>query len=111
MSEDNFDQDVLRSVKRFMDRAVAAVDSGDRSALSPLGEAIASHLGTDAATLPIVSETLADHRLVDADIALGKLAGDDPDSLIGVSGGAAAVPLNDVRVARQPICSLRPGTR
>ncbi|MDJ0350540.1 AAA family ATPase [Cryobacterium sp. PH29-G1] len=87
MTEDTFDRDVVRSVKQFMDRVVSTADDRGRPGLSPLGEAVTTHLGADASTLPVVSETLADHRLVDADIALGTLAGPDPAALVGVSGG------------------------
>ena len=87
MTEDTFDRDVVRAFKHFMDRVVSHADDRDRSALSPLGEKVTEHLGADASTLPIVSETLADHRLVDADIALTSLSRPDPETLIGVSGG------------------------
>ena len=87
MTEDTFDRDVVRSFKQFMDRVVANADDRGRSALSPLGEKVTEHLGADASTLPVVSEALADHRLVDADIALTSLSGPTPDALIGVAGG------------------------
>ena len=87
MTEDTFERDVVRSFKQFMDRVVAKADDRGRPGLSPLGELVAAHLGANAATLPVVSETLADHRLVDADIALTSLSGADPAALVGVSGG------------------------
>jgi len=87
MTTDTFDQDVVRSFKHFMDRVVSAADDRGRPALSPLGELVAAHLGADASTLPVVTEELADHRLVDADIALSTFAGPDPASVLGVSGG------------------------
>ena len=87
MTEDTFDRDVVRSVKQFMDRVVAATDDLSGSGLSPLGDSISAFLGANPSTLPVVSETLADHRLVDADVALTTLAGSDPSVLLGVSGG------------------------
>jgi hypothetical protein len=54
--------------------------------VTPLGTIIEQHLGTPVNELPLVSEPIAPHRLVDADIALELLA--TPDSqLIGCSGG------------------------
>ncbi|MCY7404515.1 MAG: AAA family ATPase [Cryobacterium sp.] len=87
MTEDTFDRDVVRAFKSFMDRVVSAADDRGRPGLSPLGEVVTAHLGRDASTLPVVSESLADHRLVDADIALTTLTDSDPANLLGVSGG------------------------
>ena len=66
----DFDRDVVRSFKLFMDRVVQSADAGGRAVLSPLGMVVTAHLGIDASTLPVVSESITDHRLVDADIAL-----------------------------------------
>ena len=87
MTVDTFDQEVVRSFKQFLDRAVSQADDRGRPGLSPLGDVVTEHLGANASTLPVVSETLADHRLVDADIALTSLMGADRDGLFGVSGG------------------------
>ncbi|TFD73464.1 AAA family ATPase [Cryobacterium gelidum] len=87
MTEDTFDRDVVRAFKHFMERVVSAADDRAGSSLTPLGDRISAFLGANASTLPVVSETLADHRLVDADIALSTLAGADPAALLGVSGG------------------------
>jgi hypothetical protein len=54
--------------------------------VTPLGAVVEQHLGASVAALPLVSEPLGQHRLVDADIALELLAGSD-SQLIGVSGG------------------------
>jgi hypothetical protein len=53
---------------------------------TPLGELIAGHLGAPIETLPLVAETLAPHRLVDADVALEALGG-PAATLVGVTGG------------------------
>lgn len=56
------------------------------SRLTPLGELVQEHLGTTVERLPVVSETIAEHRLVDADIAVCTLAAADPTArLIGVN--------------------------
>lgn len=56
--------------------------------LTPLGELIRTHLCEDPAALPLVSETVLPHRLVDVDIALDALSADDPDArTIGIRGG------------------------
>ncbi|MHA6695280.1 AAA family ATPase [Homoserinimonas sp. A520] len=54
--------------------------------VTPLGTIVQEHLGASVTELPVVSEPIAPHRLVDADIALEMLAGDD-SRLIGASGG------------------------
>lgn len=80
------DRDVLRVLREFMTRVLASTDDG--SGLTPLGERISAHLGVDARGLPVVSESVAAHRLVDADLALRSLAQDDgTGTLIGVTGG------------------------
>jgi DNA polymerase III delta prime subunit len=54
--------------------------------VTPLGSIVQQHLGTLVRELPLVTEPIPPHRLVDADIALELLA--TPDSqLIGCSGG------------------------
>ena len=55
--------------------------------LSPLGEIVERHLGIDVSSLPAVTEAVAGHRLVDADIALAELAGRGESRLVGVSHG------------------------
>ncbi|GAA4193655.1 AAA family ATPase [Gryllotalpicola kribbensis] len=86
MSLSEFDRDVLRAFQAFMERAVGQVDeAGSRT---PFGDRLAAHLGTAPERLPVVAEAIAEHRLVDADVALRELSGGDPDRLIGVSGGS-----------------------
>ncbi|GAA0994250.1 AAA family ATPase [Subtercola frigoramans] len=92
MPKKKFERDVLRSFKKFMDVAIASADSTGEAKLTPLGERVSAHLGQNASTLPVVSESIADHRLIDADIALDALSGaapggDDITPLSGVSGG------------------------
>ncbi|AZS38492.1 ATP-dependent zinc metalloprotease FtsH [Microbacterium lemovicicum] len=56
--------------------------------VTPLGERVNAHLGVDAASLPLVRESIASHRLVDVDLALEELAATDPRAeLLGIEGG------------------------
>ncbi len=60
------------------------------ASLTPLGERVRDHLGVDPGSLPVVVEQVAPHRLIDLDLALDSLAGDDPTALVlGISGGQA----------------------
>lgn len=79
------DRSLMSAVVRYLEHANAAASADTSSALTPLGERISAHLGTDASAVPVVAEQLADHRLVDADLALASLF---PDAiLLGVGGG------------------------
>ncbi|WP_438353714.1 AAA family ATPase [Microbacterium sp. CJ88] len=82
---DDDDRDLMRQVKRYLRRVNELPDHEAVPTLTPLGELISEHLGTEASAVSVVHETIADHRLVDADIALEVLAGDG--LLVGVSGG------------------------
>ncbi|MCU1538105.1 MAG: Cell division protein FtsH [Humibacillus sp.] len=53
----------------------------------PLEPVLTSHLGEPAATLAVVTENVPPHRVVDADIALAQIAGEDPAArIVGLSG-------------------------
>ncbi|MFP7832593.1 AAA family ATPase [Marisediminicola sp. LYQ134] len=86
-TDEENDRQLVRSFKRFLDRAVASVDAGETSTRTPLGDRISHHLGVDAETVPVVSETIADHRLVDVDLALDAMSDDGAGELVGVGGG------------------------
>jgi hypothetical protein len=75
----------VETFRKFLDDVVFA-QRGHTTTRTPLGELIAGHLGTAIENLPLVSETLAPHRLVDADLALEALGGPDA-TLVGVTGG------------------------
>lgn len=78
---------VIDAFRDFMTEVVlvARSNSGKRT---PLGDIVSDHLGTPVENLPLVTESLPAHRLVDADIALEHLASRDQDArLIGVTGG------------------------
>lgn len=82
----------IETFRRFMDELIN-VPRPRAEARTPLGDAVQKFLQADVTTLPLVTEDLASHRLVDADIALEELAAaSDPGSpdasqLLGVTGG------------------------
>lgn len=80
---DDDDRDLMRAVSTYLARVNELAALEVRPTRTPLGDAISDHLGADATTLPVVQEVVADHRLVDVDIALDAFDG----SLIGVTGG------------------------
>ncbi|PJJ65190.1 AAA family ATPase [Compostimonas suwonensis] len=82
---DDRDQGFVDTFRRFLEEVIRKQPVRE-SELTPLGELVQRHLGTDVATLPVVSEMIAQHRLVDADIALELLGGEDAQ-LVGVTGG------------------------
>lgn len=54
----------------------------------PLVQVLTDHLGMAAEQLAVVTEEIAAHRLVDADIALEEVAGADAEArLVGIGGG------------------------
>jgi hypothetical protein len=83
---DDDDRDLMRAFARYIDHATRLAADEQRADLTPFGERLAEHLGLDPRTVPVVTEELPDHRLVDADIALAELSGDDPDALVGIAG-------------------------
>lgn len=85
LSED--DRNLMRQVARYLEAVNVAHQSEERSTRTPLGDVISEHLGMDAAQVPVVLEQIADHRLVDADIALDLISGEGGGRLIGVAGG------------------------
>ncbi|RFA13857.1 AAA family ATPase [Subtercola boreus] len=108
MSGKKFDRAVLVSFKKFMDVVAATVtDNGDAKA-TPLGQLVTDHLGSDATTLPVVSETIADHRLVDADIALDNIAGTAGQIVHGVSGGQQRFHSTMSEMLANPFMAYRP---
>lgn len=83
---DDADRELMRAVARYIDHVNELASEDQRAVLTPVGERIGAHLGTDPRAVPVVTEDLADHRLVDADIVLSELAGDQPDALSGIAG-------------------------
>ncbi|MDW4574435.1 AAA family ATPase [Microbacterium sp. M3] len=81
------DRDLMRAVSTYIHRVNELTSREMRPARTPLGDLISEHLGTDAAQVPVVQEHIADHRLVDADLALDALAAAGEGRLIGITGG------------------------
>ncbi|RWR22423.1 AAA family ATPase [Microbacterium enclense] len=81
------DRDILLTVHRYLEHVhrVAADDSAHRR--TELADVISAHLGVDATTVPITTESLPLHRYVDADIALDELSALGDGRVVGVTGG------------------------
>ena len=79
------DAALLTAFSRLMQQASEHTAAGDPR-LTQLGELIREHLGTVPTELPTVTERFPPHRLVDVDIALDELAGDEGE-IVGVRGG------------------------
>lgn len=80
------DRDLMRAVSGYLRRVNELADQEASPIRTPLGDVISDHLGTDASQVSVVVEHIADHRLVDADLALTAL-GEGDGRLIGVTGG------------------------
>ncbi|WP_254359450.1 AAA family ATPase [Microbacterium hominis] len=76
----------MRAVSGYLRRVNEVSEREAVSTRTPLGDVISEHLGVDASQVPVVVEQIADHRLVDADLALDAL-GEGDGRLIGVTGG------------------------
>ncbi|KTR87582.1 ATPase AAA [Microbacterium testaceum] len=86
MLEDE-DRELMRVVKRYLQRVdrLAATEAAEER--TPLGVALSAHLGVDAASVPVLTESVPAHRLVDADVALDELTAEREGTLLGVTGG------------------------
>jgi hypothetical protein len=81
------DRDLMRAVSDYLHRVNELAARETVMARTPLGDLITEHLETDAERVSVVQEQIADHRLVDADIALDALSAEGDGRLIGVTGG------------------------
>lgn len=105
---DELDHELLQAVSAYLKR-VAASDRDEQAVRrTPLGDAVSEHLGADASQIAVVSEAVADHRLVDADIALETLAGPD-GSLIGIGGGEQRLHQSFAELIANPYARFQPG--
>ncbi|WP_236778831.1 AAA family ATPase [Agromyces seonyuensis] len=77
----------MRAVGQYLKRVNEVVEGEIVPKLTPLGEVIGQHLGIDATTVSVVTEPIADHRLVDLDLALDALDAGADGRLLGVGGG------------------------
>ena len=76
--------DFIATYQRFLNDVVRNFDDGHRG-IPPLTERINAHLGHDARELPVVKESFARPRLVDADLAIEAVA-DGEHTVFGISG-------------------------
>jgi hypothetical protein len=81
------DRDLMRAVSGYLQRVNELAHQETLATRTPLGDLISEHLGTDAAQVSVVVEHIADHRLVDADLALEALAEEGEGRLLGITGG------------------------
>lgn len=80
------DAALMRQLGRLMHRLMAIPDDREPE-LTGLGLRVAAHLGVDPSGLPITSEEVRPHRLVDTDLAIDEIARADPDAeTLGVAG-------------------------
>jgi len=81
------DRDLMRAVAGYLHQVTELAASEVAPSRTPLGDLISAHLGTDASQVSVVVEHIADHRLIDADIALNALGKHGEGHLVGVTGG------------------------
>lgn len=98
----------VETFRRFMDEIILTprppVDT-----LTPLGEVVQDFLQTDVALLPMVTEDLAGHRLVDADIALDELNAASGSPVFGVTGGQQREHSSFQELITSPFARFAPG--
>lgn len=106
---DELDREMLHAVAAYLKR-VAASESYDQHAVkrTPLGDVVSEHVGADASQIAVVAESIADHRLVDADIALQTLAGAE-GTLIGVGGGEQRLHQSFAELIANPYARFQTG--
>ncbi len=81
------DRQLMQAVREYLEHVNALSSRDPGTQRTPLGDLVSEHLGIDVRSLPVVQELIADHRLVDADIALERIAAETGGTLVGVSGG------------------------
>jgi len=81
------DRDLMRVVRDYLGHVNDLSRTEQAVERTPLGDLISDHLCADARELPVVLETIADHRLVDADIALERVGAEVGGRIVGVGGG------------------------
>lgn len=82
-------QGFIAVFRDFLEKVVQQAPRDRR--LTPLGVVIGGHLDADASTLPVVTEEVAAHRLVDLDVAMDSLSAESGGRVIGVTHGNAHI--------------------
>jgi hypothetical protein len=104
---DSRDDDFLRDFHRLIQR-VNRMPEVESSPLTPLGERVRDHLGTDPTALPMVTETVPPHRLVDLDLAIDAIGGADAEA-VGIRGGQHLQHEEFAGLLASPYARIQPG--
>lgn len=99
----------MRTVARYLENVNILQQHEQRPTRTPLGDVISEHLGTDASQVAVVQEQIADHRLVDADIALQIISSETDGQLIGISGGEQRHHSSMAELVSSPHMRFAPG--
>ncbi|MFB2583251.1 AAA family ATPase [Herbiconiux sp. P15] len=83
---DDSTHDFIETFRTFLEEVVHRERAED-DGLSPLGQLVEQHVGVPIRELPVITQQIAAHRLVDADLALSSLAAESGAEPLGVSGG------------------------
>ena len=83
---DDSQQQFVETFRQFLEEVIQQQRMRPAE-VTPLGTIVQEHLSAPVTELPVVSEAVASHRLVDADIALELLATGPDSQLLGCSGG------------------------
>ena len=105
---DDQQTEFVETFRRFMDELILA-PRPQVDARTPLGDLVQDFLQTDVAILPMVTEDLATHRLVDADIALDELNAASASSVFGVTGGQQREHSSFQELISSPFLRFAPG--
>lgn len=103
------DYALLRRIGAYLETARELAQRERKPVTTPLGDAISAHLGMEGSSLPVVQEPVAEHRLIDADIALELMAEETGGSLIGVTGGEQRMHLPFSELIRNVYMAFEPG--
>ncbi|MGO4689195.1 AAA family ATPase [Glaciibacter sp. 2TAF33] len=98
----------IETFRRFVEELILA-PRPPVDARTPLGELVQDFLQTDVTFLPMVTEDLATHRLVDADIALDELSAASPSPVFGVTGGQQREHSSFQELLSGPFFTFAPG--
>jgi len=104
---DSRDDDFLRDFHRLIQR-VNRMPEVETAPLTPLGERVRDHLGADPAQLPMVTEAVPPHRLVDLDLAVDAIGGTDAE-VVGIRGGQHLQHEEFAGLLASPYARIQPG--
>ena len=98
----------VETFRRFMDELIL-VPRPQAEERTPLGELVQDFLQRDVSSLPMVTEDVATHRLVDADIALDELSAGSASPVFGVTGGQQREHSSFQELMSSPFVRFAPG--